>query len=203
MDIHNLIAGYGDFKNKKFKKFQNKFIDLVRDGQSPKVLFIACSDSRVDPTLITNSKPGELFVLRNVGNMVPPLTEDNDYNGTAAGVEYAVCVLGVSDIIVCGHSHCGAIDGIFNGINDENLIHVKQWLKLGRVAKDYVEAHAEDGMSLKEKLEMTEKISVVFQLSNLLTYPEVEKRVESGELNLRGWYYKIESGELEIGRAHV
>ncbi|DAB31443.1 MAG TPA: carbonic anhydrase, partial [Sulfurospirillum sp. UBA11407] len=88
MEISSLIDGYELFKDKKFKKYQNKFLDLVKNGQNPKVLFIACSDSRVDPTLITSASPGELFVLRNIGNFVPPFSPDDDYHATAAGIEY-------------------------------------------------------------------------------------------------------------------
>lgn len=197
MDIHDLIVGYEAFRQKKFKKFQNRFIDLVKNGQKPKVLFVACCDSRVDPALITNSNPGDLFVVRNIGNFIPPYKADEDYHGTAAAIEYAVSVLNVSDIIVCGHSNCGAIEGVYRKIDDPALVHVKKWLKLGRVARDYVEERIYDTESHAQKLAMTERISVVFQLSNLLTYPEVARRVESGKLSLRGWYYKIETGEVE------
>jgi carbonic anhydrase len=197
MDTHDLISGYEAFREKKFKKYQNKFIDLVEEGQRPKVLFIACSDSRVDPVLITNSDPGDLFVVRNIGNLVPPFSPDNDFHGTAAAIEYAVSVLNVTDIIVCGHSNCGAIEGVYRQIDDPALIHVKKWLELGREARDYVESRIASDASAPKKLSMTERISVVFQLSNLLTYPEVARKVESGDLSLRGWYYKIKTGELE------
>lgn len=197
MDTHDLISGYEAFREKKFKKYQNKFIDLVEEGQRPKVLFIACSDSRVDPVLITNSDPGDLFVVRNIGNLVPPFSLDNDFHGTAAAIEYAVSVLNVTDIIVCGHSNCGAIEGVYRQIDDPALIHVKKWLELGREARDYVESRIASDASAPKKLSMTERISVVFQLSNLLTYPEVARKVESGDLSLRGWYYKIKTGELE------
>lgn len=197
MDIASLVSGYEAFRDKKFKKYQNKFIDLVEQGQRPKVLFVGCSDSRVDPALITNSDPGELFILRNVGNLIPPFSPDNDFHGTAAGIEYAVSVLNVTDIIVCGHSHCGAIDGVYRDITDPALVHVKKWLELGKQARDYVEETIKEGVSEREKLSMTERISVVFQLNNLLTYPEVARKVETGEVSLRGWYYKIKTGELE------
>lgn len=197
MDIHDLITGYEAFREKKFKKYQNKFIDLVEEGQRPKVLFIACSDSRVDPALITNSDPGELFVVRNIGNLIPPFSADKDFHGTAAAIEYAVSVLNVTDIIVCGHSNCGAIEGVYRQIDEPTLIHVKKWLELGREARDYVESRIGEGASSSKKHSMTERISVVFQLSNLLTYPEVARKVELGELSLRGWYYKIKTGELE------
>ncbi len=197
MKIQDLIDGNESFKDKKFKKYENKFLDLVTNGQKPKVLFIACSDSRIDPVLITNSDPGDLFVHRNIGNFVPPYSPDDDYHATAAGIEYAVNILKVTDIIVCGHSHCGAIESLYKDINSINLIHVKKWLDLGEKAKKHVENSISSKSTLKEKLELTEKVSVIFQMKNLLSYPEVKSRVESGKLSLRGWYYKILTGELE------
>ncbi|WP_442764809.1 carbonic anhydrase [Sulfurospirillum cavolei] len=197
MKIADLISGYEKFKDTKYKKYEDKFIDLVKNGQKPKVLFIACSDSRVDPTLITDAAPGELFVLRNIGNFVPPFAPDDDYHATAAGIEYAVSVLGVSDIIVCGHSHCGAIETMYTKITDINLVHVKKWLQLGLDAKNYVEAKLGQNIDHAKRLELTEKISLLFQSKNLLTYPDVERRVNEGELFIRSWYYHLETGELE------
>ena len=198
MKIADLISGYEKFKDTKFKKYENKFLDLVKNGQHPKVLFIACSDSRVDPALITNSAPGELFVLRNIGNFVPPFAPDNDFHATAAGIEYAVSVLGVTDIIICGHSHCGAIETMYTKITDINLVHVKKWLELGLGAKNYVtQKLISQHVSQAERLELTEKISLLFQSKNLLTYPDVERRVHAGELFIRSWYYHLETGELE------
>lgn len=198
MKIADLISGYEKFKDTKFKKYENKFLDLVKNGQNPKVLFIACSDSRVDPSLITLSAPGDLFVLRNVGNFVPPFAPDNDYHATAAGIEYAVSVLEVTDIIVCGHSHCGAIETMYTKITDINLVHVKKWLELGLEAKNYVtHKMTSQSVSHEERLELTEKISLLFQSKNLLTYPDVERRVNEGELFIRSWYYRLETGKLE------
>ncbi len=197
MKIADLVNGYEKFKDTKFKKYENKFLDLVKNGQHPKVLFIACSDSRINPALITDSEPGELFVLRNIGNFVPPFAPDNDYHATAAGVEYATSVLGVTDIIVCGHSHCGAILAMDSEITDVKLIHVKKWLELGAAAKNYVLTKMAKDIDKEERLELTEKISVLFQLKNLLTYPDVQRRVDEGELFLRAWYYRLETGELE------
>lgn len=197
MDINTLISGFERFKKTKFKKYQNKFLDLVQNGQHPRVLFIACSDSRVNPSLITDSEPGELFIIRNIGNMIPPFAPDNDYHATAAGIEYAVSVLNVSDIIVCGHSHCGAIDGVYKIPNGKKLIHVKKWLELAHEARDFVTAHADASLNLEARHELTEKVSVLFQLDRLLTYPEVKRKVANGTLFLRGWYYRLESGELE------
>lgn len=198
MKISDLISGYEKFKDTKFKRYENKFLDLVENGQHPKVLFIACSDSRMDPTLITNSAPGDLFVLRNIGNFVPPFAPDNDYHATAAGIEYAVSVLGVTDIIICGHSHCGAIKTMYTKITDIDLVHVKKWLELGMDAKNYVTKKLiSQDVTQAERLELTEKISLLFQSKNLLTYPNVERRVHEGELFIRTWYYHLESAELE------
>ncbi|MDR1975418.1 MAG: carbonic anhydrase [Campylobacteraceae bacterium] len=197
MDIDALISGFERFKENKFKKYQNKFSDLIQNGQHPRVLFIACSDSRVDPSLITDSKPGELFVIRNIGNMVAPFAPDNEYHATAAGIEYAVSVLNVSDIIVCGHSHCGAIDGVYDIPEGKELIHVRKWLELANEAKKYVNENSPDDLDFSRRIELTEKISVLFQLNHLLSYPEVKRRVDEGTLSLRGWYYRIESCELE------
>ncbi len=196
MEVKDIVSGYEDFKNKKFKKYKNRFVDLVQQGQKPKVLFIACCDSRVAPSLITSTNPGDMFIVRNIGNMVAPFAPDNEHHSTAAAIEYAVSVLNVSDIIICGHSHCGAIAGLYKDMKDDKFVHIQKWLELGSNAKNYVYLHYPNATK-QEKLEITEKVSVVFGLVNLLTYPEVEKRVEEGRLNLRGWYYKIESGELE------
>ncbi len=196
MNIQELIDGNESFKDKKFKKYENKFLDLVKNGQSPKVLFIACSDSRVDPTLITNSNPGDLFVLRNIGNFVPPFSPDDDYHATAAGIEYATSVLEVSDIIICGHSNCGAIESLYKDIDSINLLHVKRWLDLGLSAKNYVEKNLKNDASKATKLKFTEQMSIIFQMQNILSYPDVKKRVEDGKLSIRGWYYEIKTGEL-------
>lgn len=198
MDIKNIIGGNEKFKQNKFKKYEGKFIDLVEQGQKPKVLYIGCSDSRVLPHLITDTGPGDLFIVRNIGNFVAPYKPDEDYHSTAAAIEYAVSVLKVSEIIVCGHSHCGAIAALYDKPQSDELIHVKKWLELGEEAKNYIETQNEvRELPMRDKLTMTEKISVVFQLTNLLTYPKIKERVEAGELNLRGWYYKIESGEID------
>ena len=197
MNIHDLIEKHKKFKELEFKKHEKLFVDLVKKGQSPKTLFIGCSDSRVLPNLITGTGPGELFIVRNVGNFVPPFKPDYEFHATAAAIEYAVSVLNVKDIIVCGHSHCGACESLYKNIEDSvELIHTKKWLEIGKPAKEA--ALSAVGKDNKEELlRFTEKISILVQLENLLTYPAVEKRVSKEELFLHGWYYKIESGEIE------
>jgi len=195
--IRKLIQGSKRFQNREFKQHKRTFEKLATEGQSPKVLFIGCCDSRVLPNLITNTGPGDLFIVRNIGNFVAPYKPDEDFHSTAAAIEYAVTVLEVQDIIVCGHSQCGAIGALYKQKKLENadLVHVKTWLNLGMPAKELVE-ELEPEASKEDKLTMTEELSVLFQLENLMTYPTVKKRVESGELALNGWHYDIESGEI-------
>ncbi|UUV16898.1 carbonic anhydrase [Fusobacteria bacterium ZRK30] len=193
--MEKLLKGHQKFKEIKFKKNKDLYLKLVKDGQHPGTLFIGCSDSRVIPGLITGSKPGELFTIQNVGNFVAPYKPDEDYHSTASAIEYAVSVLKVDDIIVCGHSHCGAIKSLYKDLDKEvDLVHTNKWLELGNEAKKVAQLV---GGSEEEKLINTEKLSAMFQLENLLTYPAVKRRVDEGSLHLHVWYYKIETGEIE------
>ncbi len=197
MEVKKLIKNYQEFRKLHFHEYEKLFEELAKKGQSPKTLFIGCSDSRIVPDLFTGAKPGDLFVLRNVGNFVPPFKPDDEFHGTAAAIEYAVSVLEVHDIVVCGHSHCGACASLYKDIPDTTeFIHVKKWLEIGEPAKRVALSSVESG-SQEELLRATEKASVLVQLDNLLTYPAVKRRVEEGSLFLHGWYYKIESSELE------
>ncbi len=196
-NIKAIIQGHKEFQTIKFAKNEERFKTLVEEGQNPKALFIGCSDSRVMPELITSSKPGDLFITRNIGNFVAPFNPNQDYHATASAIEYSVSVLEVSDIIVCGHSKCGAIASLFKEIEptEENL-HTIKWLELGESAKRSAL------LSLKnhphqEILDYTERVSIIFQLENLLTYPAVKKRVDEGNLFLHGWHYNIENGKIE------
>jgi carbonic anhydrase len=196
-NIKTLIEGHNDFQSVKFTKNKKRFKDLVEKGQNPKALFIGCSDSRVMPAMITSSSPGDLFIARNIGNFVAPYNPDSSYHATAAAIEYAVSVLEVSDIIVCGHSECGAIAALFKEIepNNENL-HTIKWLELGESAKRSALLSLK-GKPHKEILDYTERVSVIFQLENLLSYPAVKRRVKSGKLFLHGWHYDIKNGNIE------
>jgi len=189
--------GHEAFQKIKFNQSKNRFKKLVEEGQNPKALFIGCSDSRVMPAMITGSKPGDLFIVRNIGNFVAPYNPKSDYHATASAIEYAVSILEVSDIIVCGHSHCGAIAALFKDIKQtpEN-IHTVKWLELGNEAKK-VGLLAYRDADQDTMLRYTERISVVYQLDNLLTYPAVKRKVEEGTLYLHGWHYDIENGHID------
>jgi len=193
--MSKLIDGHQLFKNQVFQQHEDEFIRLVKEGQSPKALFIGCSDSRVIPNLILNTKPGDLFVVRNVGNFIPPYSFIEDFHSTASAIEYAVSVLNVSEIIICGHTHCGACATLHTPEKVENLTHLKTWLQIGEQAKNLA---IKTGATGDELIRATEKISVVTQIEHILTYPEVKKRVDENRLYIHGWVYDIESGDIEF-----
>lgn len=195
--LEEFEKGHKAFRTINFKQNEDRFKMLVEEGQNPKALFIGCSDSRVMPAMITGSKPGDLFIIRNIGNFVAPYQPEANFHATAAAIEYAISVLELTDIIVCGHSHCGAIESLYKDIEptDEN-IHTLKWLELGEAPKKIAMMSVPKG-DKEALLRYTEKASVLFQLENLLTYPAVKKRVEENRLFLHGWYYDIEAGLIE------
>lgn len=178
------------FQTRYFPRLRSQFRNLVEQGQRPTVLFIGCSDSRVLPYLILDSGPGELFIVRNVGNFVPPYDASHGYHGTAAAVEFAVLNLDVIEIIVCGHNHCGAVRALYTDLPAE-ANHMAKWLDLGRDAVLPVTLS-------EEALRRTEQRSVALQLERLMDYPMVRRRVEEGRLYLRGWHYLIEEGRVLV-----
>jgi carbonic anhydrase len=200
MDLEKFAKGNELFKT-YFKKNKESLLNLVTNGQSPKALFIGCSDSRVIPDLIVQSNPGDLFVIRNVGNFVPPYKPDEDFHSTASGIEYAVSVLNVSDIIICGHTYCGACKHLYEVIEDPSLIHTKKWLELGESAKSSAILSLGEDAPQDELLRLTEKLSVIKQIENILTYPNIKKKFENGNISIHGWYYHIETGNIEYYNA--
>jgi carbonic anhydrase len=181
------------FHDDAFPQYRARFRDLVSDGQHPTTLFIGCSDSRLVPYLLTGAGPGELFMVRNVGALVPPCcgTSDGGHHGTAAAIEFAVLNLKVRHIVVCGHSHCGAMKALYEDVSPEAR-NLGAWLDLAREAALPVCPDA------PEVLRRTEQRAVVLQLERLMDYPMVRSRVERGELSLHGWHYVIEDGEVHV-----
>ncbi|CAM5500465.1 carbonic anhydrase [Streptomyces fumanus] len=163
------------------------------DGQSPDVLFITCSDSRVVPALITGARPGQLFELRTAGNVVPPYTAGRP-TGEAATIEYAVQVLGVQDIVVCGHSHCGAVGALVRGDDLTAVPAVRDWLAYGAEPPECTDP-ADPAVS--EPVQN----HVLAQVLRLRSYPCVERRLAAGELKLRGWFYEVHTGTVREHRA--
>lgn len=196
----HLIEGLRRFHRETFPRYRDHYRRLVEEGQKPTTLFIGCADSRVVPDMLTGTDPGELFIVRNVGAFVPPFEPDGAFHGTAAGIEYAVLALGVTDIVVCGHSHCGAVQALYAEPNPSTP-HITRWLELGQAAKVEELSRAADttgGATApdRETLFRTEQRSVALQLGRLFTYPFVEERVEAGTLFLHGWHYIIEDGRV-------
>nr|WP_281381102.1 carbonic anhydrase [Desulfurispira natronophila] len=159
-------------------------------------MFIGCSDSRVVPSLITQTLPGELFVVRNVANIVPPYRDTNEYVATLSAIEFAIKALKVENIVVCGHSNCGGCNALYAPEEKLNEVpHVKKWLEISHPVRDSIQK--EYPAVEEEKREwMTAQMNVVHQMQNLLTYPYISERYESGTLNIIGWYYIIETGEV-------
>jgi carbonic anhydrase len=186
----HLVEALKQFRAERFPRFRERYERLVAEGQKPGALFIGCCDSRVVPDLLMGTGPGELFICRNVANFVPPFEPDYGYHGTSAAIEFAVLSLGVSDIIVCGHSHCGGIRALYDP-PDPATPHINRWLELGREAR--LDEPLEEDM-----LRRTEQRSVTLQLSRLMTYPMVAERVRDDRLALHGWHYIIERGEVLV-----
>ena len=185
-----LLSRLRRFHSDYFPRHQQRFQDLVAQGQHPKTLFIGCSDSRLVPYLLTGAGPGELFIVRNVGAFVPPYDGSHGLHGTTAAIEFAVLTLQVERIVVCGHSHCGAIRAAYEGVPEE-AINLKEWLKLASEALLPVRA-------CPEALRRTEQRAVVLQLERLMEYPMVKRQVEARKLSLYGWHYVIEDGEIHV-----
>ena len=191
----NFAKGHQEFRDLYFKQHEAEFVRLVEQGQSPKTLFIGCSDSRIVPDLILNTNPGDLFVIRTAGNFIPP-SDFQAADGVGATVQYAVEVLNIPHIVVCGHSHCGAVQGLFKDLDSDKFAILKRWLKFGEEAKRTTLLTAKPTTPPEELYSTAEKISVIYQLEHLMSYPFIKKRVDEGKLELHGWYYKIETGEL-------
>lgn len=197
--ITNLIRGNDLFRQNHFIEFKEELSDLVQFGQKPDVLFISCCDSRITTDFMIGSRPGDLFILRNIGNFVPPFTSDGNFHGNASAIEYAVSILNVSHIIVCGHSHCGACESLYKDIPDTKYyVNIKKWLELGQEAKQ-ITLKNKDLYKTKEDLyRATEKNSIMCQLKNLLTYPAISEKIEKDEIKIHGWYYDLSSGSIEF-----
>ena len=189
----NILQGVKKFKKEYFEK-EKEFFQGLKEGQHPHTFYVGCSDSRVVPNLITDTLPGELFVVRNIANVIPPADKnDGTLKCTAAALEYAVKYLEVKNIVICGHSHCGGLKALFYSKEKlEKLSYVNNWLKLIENLKEEVK-NIED---IKLRATKIEQLNVIKQLENLLTYDFVKERVKNNKLKLYGWYYVIESGKV-------
>ena len=191
--MDKLVKGLHQFQSDVFSTKKRLFEGLVQ-GQQPLALFITCSDSRISPNLLTQTEPGELFVMRNVGNIIPPYGQGD--GGAAATIEYAVSVLGVKDIIVCGHSHCGAMGSLIDGSDLEKNSAIKSWLAHAASTQQIIEQNYAHIAASQDRLAATIQENVLVQLEHLQTHPSVVAAVDRKALSFHGWVYKFETGEV-------
>ena len=183
-------AGVLNFQSNVYPDKQSLF-ERLSGGQSPEALFITCADSRIETAMITQTQPGELFVCRNAGNIVPPHTQNTD--GMDASIEYALAVLKVPHIVVCGHSGCGAMAGAMNPEGLESLPHVKDWLSFSRAAVDIVKSIGADKPEA-EQMDMLIEQNVLLQIQHLKTHPAVAIALAEKRTEIHGWVYNIGTG---------
>lgn len=190
--MQKLIQGIHHFQNHVFRSKENLFRKLAK-GQKPSAVFLTCSDSRINPNLVTQTDPGEIFVVRNAGNIIPPAPIQG---GEIATIEFAVKALGIKDIIVCGHSDCGAVKGLLNpNAVKESMPGLAKWLQHAHRTQDIIQkeyAHLEGHAQLMATIEE----NVIVQIENLRTHGFIEERLASGDLQLHGWMYKFETGQI-------
>tara|TARA_B110000444_G_C18657561_1_gene509141 strand:+ start:35 stop:703 length:669 start_codon:yes stop_codon:yes gene_type:complete len=189
--MEKVISGFLRFKSSDFAQRKQLFSELA-NGQSPEVLFITCADSRIDPNMVTQTEPGDLFIIRNAGNIVPP--HSKEAGGVTASIEFAVAALGVSHIVVCGHTDCGAMKGALNPVGLDGLPHVQEWLDHCRGAVDVV--RAKHGKATIEELGDVTEQNVLLQMQHLRTHPAVLSPLSTGAVDLHGWVYDIEHGTV-------
>ena len=192
-----LIDGYGAFSSGRLQSEQDRYRELAEHGQTPEIMVIGCCDSRVSPEVIFDARPGELFVVRNVANLVPPYETDGKYHGVSAALEFGVGVLKVKHIVILGHAHCG---GIRAYAEDAEPISpgdfLGRWMSLMAPAAEKVGARG--SMSRADYLERMEKASIVNTLDNLMTFPRLRKLIERGAVTLHGAYFGVATGELSV-----
>lgn len=196
--IKKLLVGYKQFYQNHFVKDKSLYKSLWANGQSPKTLVIACSDSRTDPSILTAAKPGDLFVIRNVANLIPPYQPDGgSYHGTSAALEFAVCNLKVSNIIVLGHSGCAGIHALgHDQPNPDQFSFIYPWVNIAAQAKAEVCSHGAC-LTEEEKDRHLEKASILISMKNLLTFPWIKDLHDQGKLKIHGWYLSIQDGILK------
>lgn len=182
------------FQNEVYPQKKELFEQLSK-GQAPEALFITCSDSRIETAMITQTDPGELFICRNAGNIVPPHMTHT--GGMTASIEFAVAALNVPHIVICGHTECGAMKGAMNPEGLDSLPHVKEWLSYSKAAVDVVKEIAPNDASDSDRMKLLLEQNVVLQIQHLKTHPSVAARLAKGDLKLHGWVYDIKTGGVE------
>jgi len=196
--VQNLIRGYRRFYEKYFASGDTLYQELSSVGQSPKTLIIACSDSRVDPATLTDAEPGDIFVLRNVANLVPPYASGSKaLHGVSAGLEFATTILNVEHIIILGHSQCAGIQTLLNPKGTQETDFIGKWVEIAKPARDKAIQHGGANADPDKIQHLCEKEAIQLSLQNLMTFPWIKERVESGTLKLHGWYFSVSDGTMQ------
>ncbi len=196
--MDELIAGYRRFRTETWARERDRFEALAERGQNPRALVVACSDSRVDPQMVFSAAPGELFVVRNVANLVPPYQPDAAYHGTSAALEFGVRVLGVEHVIVLGHALCGGVRALLEGMPPGTEDFVAPWMGIAREARARVFLRCDPASDDEARQEAGEQEMVRLSLENLMTFPWIREAVEAGRLRLHGGHFGIRSGRLSM-----
>jgi carbonic anhydrase len=208
--LARLLSGIKGFQQRYYEKEPERMRDLVQLGQQPEVLLISCSDSRVDPALLTGAAPGDLFTVRNVANLVPPYRMDGKYDGARAAIEYAVRDLKVRHIVVLGHAHCGGIRALLGAVAGQKPPRdfIGDWVSIAMDACCHYVLNRLDGAdgggslgeadleNLREHQHLVERAAIRGSLANLATYPWLRERLDQGLLSLHGWWFDLETGDL-------
>ncbi len=198
--INKLIEGYKNFHTEYFRNDKSLYKRLKEIGQAPKTLVIACSDSRVDPGIITKSGPGDIFVVRNVANLVPPYTkkENRTLHGVSAALEFGVRILEVENIIILGHSHCAGVRAMFNPKSVPlETDFIGEWVKIATPAKKRATTKYDTDEHQQQLLHHCERETILLSLDNLLTFPWIKERVIDKKLQIHGWYFSLGDGSLK------
>lgn len=197
-DLKELISGYQDFIASDFKDYKESYATLASEGQKPEVMFIGCSDSRVNPDLIFGSGPGQMFVVRNVANLVPPYEEQGEYHGTSAALEFAVTELKVKHIVVMGHAKCGGIQACIHNAKEGPIGRpfVDSWVQIAREAAERVLGRLGGDADPAVVQRETEFEAIKTSLGNLMTFPFVKEAVTKNELRLHGAHFDISNAEI-------
>ena len=192
--MKKLIQGIVDFRKNLTEENRALFAKLAL-GQKPDALFIACSDSRVVPNLFASTNPGDVFVLRNIGNLIPPASSLPHDSSAPAALEFSIFSLNVADIVVCGHSECGAMEKLSNGINTQCCPHLASWLKYGEEALNKVRQGFIINPALSEHNQISQ-VNVLQQMQHIISYPFVRERVEKKQLRIHGWWFDIAAADV-------
>jgi carbonic anhydrase len=198
MALERLLEGFATFRTQYYPRHRELYEKLAREGQSPRVLIVGCADARVDPAILTQTQPGDLFIVRNVGAIVPPSQRDHQFHGTSSAIEFAVRGLKVEHIVILGHALCGGLRALYEGddspLSDYDFLF--NWVKIAQPAKDAVLRNMAKDAPVEHIRRSIEQGSVINTVANLMTFDWLMERVKAGTLSVHGWYFDMTKAQL-------